>query len=79
MMEIMCSEQVQRGKINLYSESSAQGGQTFISIQSGTLVLKTAHFDIPYLCLEKRKKKMEMFDKLLSRQKQKRDAGGRCR
>lgn len=62
------------------TEGSAQGGEAFISIQSGTEILKTPHLT-SLICAckkEEKKKKMEMFDKLLSRQKQKRDGGGRC-
>lgn len=64
------------------TEDSAQGGQTFISIQSGTVVLKTSHLTFLICAFKKKKKRgggnMEMFDKLLSGQKQKRDGGGRC-
>lgn len=45
-------------------------------------VIENATFDIPYLCCKKgrkkKRKKTEMFDKLVSRQKQNRDGGGRC-
>lgn len=44
--------------------------------------IENVTFDIPHLCFQKKKKRgggnMEMFDKLLSGQKQKRDGGGRC-
>lgn len=42
--------------------------------------IENVTFDLPYLCFQKKRGdgKMEMFDKLLSRQKQKRDGGGRC-
>lgn len=42
--------------------------------------IEKATFDIPYLRLQEKKKDISIFvfDKLLSRQKQERDGGGRC-
>lgn len=81
-MEIICSEQDPKEQLSLCikTEDVAQGGRTFI-FQSGTMVLKMPHLTF-LICAHKKggkmKKRMKMFDKLLSRQKQERDGGGRC-
>lgn len=77
-MEISAASELKREHINLYS---AQLPEEVKHLSPSNLALwywkRHIWHSLSVLAKEKRKK-MEMFDKLLSRQKQKRDGGGRC-